>query len=85
MARTKVEEPVLPPVIETPVLEAPVLPPTLETPPVIETPPEPVLPPAIETPVLGDGPFKVRHKVNGNEFEVSADYLAAYRETLELL
>ena len=76
MARTRVEAPVLetPPVIEAPVIEAPVLPPSLEVVAGLETPP-----------VLGDGPFKVRHKENGGEFEVSAEYLAAYRHTLEVI
>lgn len=64
----------------------PALPVTPEAP---ALPAEPVLPPSLETPaapeVTGEGPFKVRHKVNGGEFEVSAEYLAMYREMLELL
>lgn len=61
--------------------EVPALP-ALAVPPTLETPAEPVTP---EPEVTGDGPFKVRHKVSGGEFEVSAEYLAMYRETLEVL
>lgn len=58
--------------------EVPALP-TLAVPPTLETPAAP------EPEVTGEGPFKVRHKVSGGEFEVSAEYLAMYRETLEIL
>jgi len=91
--------PVLPPALDlppTPDLTAePVLPPTpdLTAEPVLPPTPdltaEPVLPPTPdlteETVIEGDGPFKVRHKENGGEFEVSAEYLAAYRHVLEVI
>ena len=81
MARTKAEVPALPTLAVPPTLETP----TLETPAAPASPAEPVTPAAPEPEVTGDGPFKVRHKVSGGEFEVSAEYLAMYRETLEVL
>lgn len=64
------------------------------TPDLLATPPAPDLlaEPVIEeteeteeTVIEGDGPFKVRHKENGGEFEVSAEYLAAYRHVLKVI
>jgi hypothetical protein len=93
MARTKATPPVvpvLPPSLETPPsLDLPAEP---VTPPSLDLPAEPVTPPSLDLPtepvvteIEGDGPFKVRHKVTGAEHEVSAEYLAVYRETLELI
>ena len=56
--------------------EAPALP---VTPPTLETPAEP------EAELTGEGPYRVRHKVSGEEYEVSKEYLENYRSTLELL
>lgn len=82
MARTnKAVVPALPPTPETPA--EPVLPPTLVTP---AAPAEPVTPVTPAEPELTEeGPYRVRHKVSGEEFEVSKEYLETYRSTLEIL
>lgn len=82
MARNKAEVPALPPTPETPA--EPVLPPTLVT-PTLETPAEPVTPAEPEPELTEEGPYRVRHKVSGEEFEVSKEYLETYRSTLEIL